>query len=751
MNALEEPASPHGVPDDDDPDIQGETSPGTTDNPISSRAEDSMGRSDFADELAREILSAPTSAGYVIALAGAWGSGKTSILNMAIEAIEAIEDGANVIHFNPWMFSGTEALVSSYFSELSKQLERKKGKAKKLAKQLAIYGRLLTPIAALAGAGGVADVATGALQQAGADPSVYEEHDILRRKLAALESPLVIVLDDVDRLRPEEIRDIVRLVRLVGDFPNTVYVLAFDRKRVEECLGENDPARGRAYLEKIVQVTYDVPLARDVDLTSLFLTGLGPIATSMSTGPLHTDDWQNIFSLIIRPLLKTPRDVRRYLQALPMTLRMIGDEVALADVLGLEAIRVLQPDIFDALVEVRDVLGTTRSLGMGAVEATQKVGEGPLGQLASLDFDLASAICRWLFPAAGQHFGHTGYGHDWLATWRKARKVANPNVFLFYLERRLPDGVVPARTIDELFDALKIEETLTGLLDQLVGDELADALERLSYRLDELDYDSAGSIDDDPAKVALPVLLDQLPRMSPRTADTNPFGRGFTIGGIALRLIQRITEDEPRIEVVRSTLSTASVASARIIMLKVLGHRPNIGMGILGTEVIDQLETEERQRIAVMTGQDLASDPSPLTIASLLAETPEGKTSLSALVEDDRFMVALVVDSTGQASGRTIGAAAVDVTIVLSWDHLVSLLSYEVLIRRVAELDESVRDGSLLLDADDASALDLAARYATGWRPDSLIQTLMQAATGGAASPASDTTDTIPGEEGSDE
>lgn len=51
---------------------------------------------------------------------------------------------------------------------------------------------------------------------------------------------LVVVLDDVDRLRPDEIRDMVRLVRVVGDFPNTVYIMACDRGYVEECLGDGD-------------------------------------------------------------------------------------------------------------------------------------------------------------------------------------------------------------------------------------------------------------------------------------------------------------------------------------------------------------------------------------------------------------------------------------------------------------------------------------------------------------------------------
>ena len=179
---------------------------------------------------------------------------------------------------------------------------------------------------------------------------MYEQHEELRILLAELDKRLVVVVDDVDRLRPDEVLDIVRLVRLVGDFPNTLYLLAFDRHRVEECLGEGDLERGRAYLEKIVQVTHDVPTARQPDVTAMFLAGLGPLVDDLPTGPFSSEDWQNILTFVVRPLLATPRHVQRLLGSLSMTMRLVGDEVAVADLIGIEAVRVLHPALFEATV-----------------------------------------------------------------------------------------------------------------------------------------------------------------------------------------------------------------------------------------------------------------------------------------------------------------------------------------------------------------------------------------------------------------
>ena len=120
------------------------------DSPIQFLSEDRLGRRPFAQALAAEVMAAPVARGYVMGLTGPWGSGKKSILNMTVDALG---DRAIVVHFNPWMFSGTEALVSSFFGEIGKQLDKKEAKLKGIASKLATYGQVLSPLAALAGAG----------------------------------------------------------------------------------------------------------------------------------------------------------------------------------------------------------------------------------------------------------------------------------------------------------------------------------------------------------------------------------------------------------------------------------------------------------------------------------------------------------------------------------------------------------------------------------------------------------------------
>ena len=93
------------------------------DQPITSSAQDILGRKSFAYALADTILSYQDRNSIVIGLFGEWGSGKTSIINLSLERIEEIANKKNdkpiVLKFNPWNFSEQNQLISQFFKLLS--------------------------------------------------------------------------------------------------------------------------------------------------------------------------------------------------------------------------------------------------------------------------------------------------------------------------------------------------------------------------------------------------------------------------------------------------------------------------------------------------------------------------------------------------------------------------------------------------------------------------------------------------------
>ena len=314
----------------------------TADNPIHKSEDDALGRAKVARSFASQVLSLDASEGIVVGVLGPWGSGKTSFVNLARTHWE--EGGIAVLDFNPWMFSGAEQLVEAFFAELSAQLKVRPGLAE-VGKGLEDYGEIFSGMGwvPLAGPwierGRIATKALAKIFQRRKEGIGGRQAEV-EKALALLNRPIIVMLDDIDRLTTPEIRNIFKLVRLTANFPNIIYILAFDRSRVEDALAE-EGISGRDYLEKILQVGFDLPSVPPHILNKEIFRAIdSSLSTIENKGPFDENAWPDVFMEIIRPLIRNMRDVRRYAAAIHGTVRAIEGQVALTDVLALEAVRV---------------------------------------------------------------------------------------------------------------------------------------------------------------------------------------------------------------------------------------------------------------------------------------------------------------------------------------------------------------------------------------------------------------------------
>ena len=300
------------------------------DNPIRGATDDRLGRVRAAESFASNVLQLDASEGVVVGVLGAWGSGKTSFINLARPRFEL--DVVTILDFNPWMFSGAEQLVQSFFSELSAQLKLRPGLAE-VGKGLEEYGEMFSGLTWVPIVGpwiersqDLAKLIAGLLQRK--KEGIGSQRAKVDKALRNLKKPIVVVLDDIDRLNTAEIRDIFRLVRLTANFPNLVYVLAFDRKRVEDALRE-EGIPGRAYLEKILQLGFDLPAVPEHVLNQQVFDAINSALDSIpNAGNFDSRAWPDIFVEIIRPLIGNMRDVRRYAAAIGGTVRGLEGQAA---------------------------------------------------------------------------------------------------------------------------------------------------------------------------------------------------------------------------------------------------------------------------------------------------------------------------------------------------------------------------------------------------------------------------------------
>lgn len=214
----------------------------STDRPIDREDQDLLGRSSFSKQLGKAIYRYNGKDGLVIGLFGKWGTGKTSILNMATNEINKLaENDKNkpmIMKFAPWNYSDKENLISLFFQSLKKKIDIQDNEElkNKVGRALNDYSGAFDALSFIPVVGsGVAAVVLKTIAQAkGADlmerADLDENRRILENALITVDKKIIVVIDDIDRLTNSQIRDIFQLVKQVADFPNVIYVLAMDRE-----------------------------------------------------------------------------------------------------------------------------------------------------------------------------------------------------------------------------------------------------------------------------------------------------------------------------------------------------------------------------------------------------------------------------------------------------------------------------------------------------------------------------------------
>ena len=253
----------------------------SADRPIQSIEEDKLGRSSFSQHLGRTICEYKGEDSLVIGLYGGWGTGKTSILNMVVQELDicSVGDACKpiVVKFNPWLYSSQANLIDQFFNCLKSAIGKDSSEGiKKVGRMLEDYSSVFEAVTALSQFSVFAPLvknvahATGELLQKPADLESSKEK--LEQALREEKRKIVVVIDDIDRLNNSQIKDIFQLVKQVGSLPYVIYILSMDRNVVQRALKEVHNCDGNEYLDKIVQIPFEIPVLNRIKLQRIFVS-----------------------------------------------------------------------------------------------------------------------------------------------------------------------------------------------------------------------------------------------------------------------------------------------------------------------------------------------------------------------------------------------------------------------------------------------------------------------------------------------
>jgi len=336
------------------------------DRPIAEFTEDRLGYSAFCRSVAKGLTSDTSSSCLVVSLNASWGMGKTSAVNLIKAAIRKEEqklpesERTIIVDFNPWLFSGRDDLVLRFFEQLGACLpkdlrEKVFSYGKNLKRGVNRYGQSVgTALDASGLSHGLGSVSgkVATIFSSEKSKSLAHEYGVLSKKLHEAKRRILVVLDDVDRLLPYEMREVLVMLRSTADLPGIIYLVVCDRDIVDQGLKtagvEADRDSGKpTFLEKIIQVDLHLPEPVPNGLDSMFNDGLSElIGDSVQAGGERA---LRIYREGIRTYLNSPRSVVRLLNALKISWPPVAGEVNLVDFLAIEALRVFDRSAYEAI------------------------------------------------------------------------------------------------------------------------------------------------------------------------------------------------------------------------------------------------------------------------------------------------------------------------------------------------------------------------------------------------------------------
>lgn len=358
------------------------------DNAITRGQDDSFNYSILAHELMVRLSAVNLSQhAFSVGIVGDWGLGKSSLLNLFAEQVEAQKQ--LLVRFSPRSAKKVDLIQEEFFTAFTETLSHYSYNAHykvgKYAYALNISSSTKWLYALINWFDGINAIA-----------NKEQVNDMIR----ATGKRVYVIIEDLDRLTGQEILEVLKLIDSNGNFCNTIFLSAYDKTYVNHVLnhviGYGDVKQD--FTDKFFQYEMSLFKHPNTQLYAFLSEKMYGWALTKQYDDASRQqiqqEWTNVYSYII-PNIKTLRHAKRYINLFRMTYDARKMEVDFADCAIVTLIRYLDIkayyDLYDRKYLTFDgMLQSDRSQYKLANDYKKKMGQYQIPnytQLLSFLFD----------------------------------------------------------------------------------------------------------------------------------------------------------------------------------------------------------------------------------------------------------------------------------------------------------------------------------------------------------------------------
>ena len=455
------------------------------DSAITRFDDDKLDRQKFALQMREIIKNYKNKECLTIGIMGYWGTGKTSLINMALDQNKEnilTKKEFKVMRFNPWNFTKQQDLYYQFFEQLKEIIvsnENDEGKKKHAKNIINKYWEKIryNNTISLGYKGFVSYSKT--LGDKTLETSKKELTNLLKFK----KYKLIIVIDDVDRLTDEEVQQIFILVKTLADFPNIIYIIPFDREIITPILDKLQKGYGEEFLDKIIQLQIDIPKISKSKVRNIFKKEVGNIIENEEIKFISKDRslWPSL------SFLTTPRDVNRYINNLIFYLPLMKNEVNPLDHILIIGFQLFENKIYNEIKNnktffTRDLI---RKPNHDELSFYQERYEKILNNNEKLSEEQLKEILRGLFPQLNNLELNWDLTNQ-VPEWNSELRICSSKMFDKYFELTISESEMSNSYFEMIIKSEDYEFIKNEVLKNDADGKSEDFLEKLRHNTNKI-------------------------------------------------------------------------------------------------------------------------------------------------------------------------------------------------------------------------------------------------------------------------
>lgn len=618
------------------------------DQPISNSLQDKLERADFCKYLAKAILSYESKECIVIGLLGSWGSGKSSMLNMIIEFLNKSSRKYNritkpiIVRFNPWNYPDQNGVLAQFFYNFASKLKPKRQKKlQKLSDKVLKYAESFIPFQVSVSSLGK----PVSLKLKKRDKrSIDYKKEKLAKHFQEIKNKIVIIIDDIDRLNVDGIKQIFQLIKAFGNLPNIIYLVAFDRGIVSKALCDNQLKNGEEYLEKIIQVPFEIPSIPREKVLSILQFQLNEILNNLPRDNWNQEYWYNVYHGSIQHFFYTIRDVIRYINTLKIGLPYISKEVNPIDFIAVTCLQVFMPRVYLEIKDNKEFFTGTSPDENDEIRYKDSETIGEILELApKKDREHIKRLLCWLFPRMQNVLDfHQTVSVSKPSELLKERRICSPNSFDTHFRLSVPEYEINQAEIDRLIEASEFEKKFSSILLSInEGGKIQVAIESLRERISDIPIKNIG--------VVIKGLLNIADNFKVEDTYNDIYNE---IVYLCISLLFKIEDEDERYNIIEYAINKAeSLYVSTVLILKLIDENKKKKFLIDGFKVMSLEETIVRKIRNWVKSENIDKNPKLHSIVYNWAELEnknQAKQFLNNYIKSHRGFLSFITSNLRQ-------------------------------------------------------------------------------------------------------